>query len=165
MTNTTKHTAAEQITINRWKKQMDNKKTLKTISKTLEFETNEKSAIAYGLTHDGDEMKFELIARHPDIYELIEHLDAFSNAKTFDYLSIITWGWAAPLNSKGEIEGQPSKHPEKRRVKLIISGSNTEKGLIGSALVFSDSPDETIYDFGDATGSLSDAFSEFFKGD
>jgi hypothetical protein len=69
------------------------------------------------------------------------------------------------LDSDGNIDGAPSKHPQKRRVKLIISGSNIEKGLIGSVINFSDDPDEPIYDYGDATGSLNDAFIDFFKGE
>lgn len=137
---------------------------LAKINETLKFDTDEKSAVAYGINNDGDNLNCEIIVRSLDVYDLIESLESFNKTKSFDYLSIITWGWAAPLDSDGNIDGAPSKHPQKRRVKLIISGSNTEKGLIGSILNFSDQPDEPIFDYGDATGSLNDAFIEFFKG-
>jgi hypothetical protein len=138
---------------------------LAKINEALKFDTDEKSAVAYGINNDSDNLNCEIIVRSLDVYDLIESLESFNKTKSFDYLSIITWGWAAPLDSDGNIDGAPSKHPQKRRVKLIISGSNTEKGLIGSILNFSDQPDEPIFDYGDATGSLNDAFIEFFKGE
>ena len=144
-------------------KKMKNFKTLELINNTLNFDKDGSSAIAYGLHQNGDSLTHEVIGRCADVYDLIESLEDTDNAKSFDYLSIVTWGWAAPLNADGEVDGAPSKHPERRRVKLIISGSNSEKGLIGSILNFSDSPDEPVYDYGDATGSLNDAFIEFFN--
>jgi hypothetical protein len=144
---------------------MEKTKTLELINNALRFDMNQDSATAYGLHHDGDNLKCEVITRSADVYDLISSLSDFENVKSFDYLSIITWGWAAPLNSNGEVDGAPSKHPQKRRVQLIISGSSSEKGLVGSILNFSDEPDSPVFDFGDATGSLSDAFTDFFRGE
>ena len=139
---------------------------LEQINEVLKFDTDETKAVAYGISWSDEKESLEckVISSHADIYDLIENLSGFSNVNSFDYLSIITWGWAAPLDSAGNIDGAPSKHPQKRRVKLIISGSNAEKGLIGSVLNFSDQPDEPVFDYGDATGSLNDAFINFFKG-
>jgi hypothetical protein len=140
---------------------------LAQINEALKFDTDETKAVAYGISwsDEKESLECQVISSNADIYDLIDNLSDFSNASSFDYLSIITWGWAAPLDSDGDIDGAPSKHPQKRRVKLIISGSNIEKGLIGSVINFSDDPDEPIYDYGDATGSLNDAFIEFFKGE
>lgn len=143
---------------------MDKTQTLELINNALKFDMNEDSATAYGIRKDGDNLKCEIISRSADVYDLISSLADYDNAKSFDYLSIITWGWAAPLNEDGSVDGAPSKHPKKRRVKLIISGSNAEKGLIGSVVNFSDAPDEPVFDYGDATGSLATAFTEFFEG-
>ena len=144
---------------------MEKTKTLELINNALKFDINQDSATAYGLHHDGDSLKCEVITRSADVYDLISSLSDYENVNSFDYLSIITWGWAAPLNSNGEVDVAPSKHPQKRRVQLIISGSSSEKGLVGSILNFSDEPDSPVFDFGDATGSLSDAFTDFFKGE
>lgn len=140
---------------------------LAQINEALKFDTDETKAVAYGISwsDEKESLECQVISSNADIYDLIDDLSDFSNASSFDYLSIITWGWAAPLDSDGNIDGAPSKHPQKRRVKLIISGSNIEKGLIGSVINFSDDPDEPIYDYGDATGSLNDAFIEFFRGE
>lgn len=142
---------------------MENQTALEKINEVLKFDTDETFATAYGISQDGEKLKCEVIKKGSDVYELMENLDDLKVSKAFDYLSIITWGWAAPLKSNGEIDGAPSCHPERRRVKLIISGSSDEKGLIGSALTFSDSPENTIFDFGDATGSLSDVFQSLFE--
>ena len=142
---------------------MNKETTLTKINEALKFDNDDTKAIAYGINESNDQMECEVLAKHADIYELIENLSDLSNVNNFDYLSIITWGWAAPLNSDGGVDGAPSKHPQKRRVKLIISGSNLEKGLIGSIINFSDDPDEPIFDYGDATGTLNDAFTDFFK--
>ena len=142
---------------------MDKTKTLELINDALKFDMNQNSAVAYGMHMVGDSLKCEVISRSPDVYDLISSLCDYENVKSFEYLSIITWGWAAPLGENGEVDGAPSKHPEKRRVKLIISGSHAEKGLIGSVINFDDSPDEPVFDYGDATGSLASAFTEFFE--
>ena len=79
----------------------------------------------------------------------------------FEYVSVVTSGWAAPLNSDGEVDGAPSKHPDRRRVALAIAFSITNKNIIGSVLKFDDA-DEKVYDFNNATGSLADAIIEMF---
>lgn len=136
---------------------MENYKTLELINNTLSFDQNQDSAVAYGLHQVGDSLSYEVIGRSPDVYDLIDDLSSIGTAKSFDYLSIITWGWAAPLNENGGVDGAPSKHPLKRRVKLVISGKNPD-GLIGSVVNFSDDVENPVYDTGDATGSLNDAF-------
>lgn len=140
---------------------MENYKTLELINNTLSFDQNQDSAVAYGLHQVGDSLSYEVIGRSPDVYDLIDDLSSIGTAKSFDYLSIITWGWAAPLNENGGVDGAPSKHPLKRRVKLVISGKNPD-GLIGSVVNFSDDVENPVYDTGDATGSLNDAFVSLF---
>jgi hypothetical protein len=146
-------------------KQINKMTILAQINEALKFDTDETKAVAYGISwsDEKESLECQVISSNADIYDLIENLSNFNNVNNFDYLSIITWGWAAPLNENGEVDGAPSKHPQKRRVKLIISGSNSEKGLIGSILNFSDEPDQPVFDYGDATGSLNDAFTDFFK--
>ena len=108
------------------------------------------NAVLYGVTEDGS--NFEL-GRAPDVYDL---LDGEYPSTGVVGLAIHTTGWAAPLNSDGEVEGAPSKHPERRRVALVTV--MTAEGM-GSALSFADDPDEVITD-SSGTGQLSDALKK-----
>lgn len=108
------------------------------------------NAVLYGVTEDGS--NFEL-GRAPDIYDL---LDSEYPRKGVVGLAVHTTGWAAPLNSDGEPEGAPSKHPERRRVALVTV--MTAEGM-GSALSFADDPDEIITDES-GSGQLSDALKK-----
>ena len=108
------------------------------------------NAILYGVTEDGSYLELD---RAPDIYDLL--------ARDYPYhdivgLAVHTTGWAAPLNSDGESDGPPSKHPERRRVALVTV--MTAEGM-GSALSFADEPDEVITD-SSGTGQLSDALKK-----
>jgi hypothetical protein len=108
------------------------------------------NAVLYGVTEDGS--NFEL-GRAPDVYDLLD--GEYPSAGVVG-LAVHTTGWAAPLNSDGEVEGAPSKHPERRRVALVTV--MTAEGM-GSALSFADDPDEIITD-SSGTGQLSDALKE-----
>jgi hypothetical protein len=108
------------------------------------------NAVLYGVTEDGS--NFEL-GRAPDVYDLLD--GEYPSAGVVG-LAVHTTGWAAPLNSDGEVEGAPSKHPERRRVALVAV--MTAEGM-GSALSFADDPDEIITD-SSGTGQLSDALKE-----
>ena len=108
------------------------------------------NAVLYGVTKDGS--NFEL-GRAPDIYDLLD--EQYPRTGVVG-LAIHTTGWAAPLNSDGEAEGAPSKHPERRRVALV--SVITAEGM-GSALSFADDPDEIITDSNGA-GQLADALQE-----
>ena len=108
------------------------------------------NAVLYGVTEDGS--NFEL-GRAPDVYDLLD--GEYPSAGVVG-IAVHTTGWAAPLNSDGEVEGAPSKHPERRRVALVAV--MTAEGM-GSALSFADDPDEIITD-SSGTGQLSDALKE-----
>lgn len=108
------------------------------------------NAVLYGVTEDGS--NFEL-GRAPDVYDLLD--GEYPSAGVVG-IAVHTTGWAAPLNSDGEVEGAPSKHPERRRVALVTV--MTAEGM-GSALSFADDPDEIITD-SSGTGQLSDALKE-----
>jgi hypothetical protein len=110
------------------------------------------NAKAYGITNNGGNMDSNLI----------EHIDADKLQSNYNYFSVLTTGWAAPLNEHGEIDGAPSKHKDRRRVTLVIGINIDDKVLVGSALKFDDD-DEIIFDFGDATGSLANAILELLE--
>jgi hypothetical protein len=99
-----------------------------------------------------------LIGTHPDIYDLLADEDCRHEAKSYSHVAVVTSGWAAPLNEQGEVEGAPSQHPMRRRVRLVVC-ANTED--VSSVLRFSDEPENVITDPGKATGSLADAIQQF----
>ena len=93
-----------------------------------------------------------------DAFEL---LDAPSSAlaRMFDAAAIVTTGWAAPLRPDGTIEGAPSEHALRRRVRLVVVVADNG---VASALRFADEPDEVVTDPGSATGSLAEAITRFW---
>ena len=97
-------------------------------------------------------------AQHPDVYELLE-APSSALARMFDAAAIVTTGWAAPLDADGNVQGPPSAHAQRRRVRLTVLVANNG---VASVLRFADTPDEVITDPGSATGSLAEAITRFW---
>lgn len=98
------------------------------------------------------------LSSHPDVYALLE-TPSSALARMFDAAAIVTTGWAAPLSADGTIDGAPSEHAERRRVRLVVTVA--DQG-VASVLRFADAPDEVVTDPGSATGSLADAITRFW---
>jgi hypothetical protein len=77
----------------------------------------------------------------------------------FDAAAIVTTGWAAPLNADGSVDGPPSQHEQRRRVRLVVVVADNG---VASVLRFEDEPDEVVTDPGSATGSLAEAINRFW---
>ena len=78
-----------------------------------------------------------------------------------DYVALVTCGWASPI-AQGESDDEqvaPSQHPERRRVRLMVFAG---KDGWASVMRFSDTPDETITDDGNARGALAEAIMDLF---
>lgn len=98
------------------------------------------------------------LSQHPDVYELLD-TPSSALARMFDSGVVVTTGWAAPLSADGSIEGAPSEHAERRRVRLVVAVADHG---VASVLRFADEPDNVISDPGSATGSLADAIHRFW---
>lgn len=98
------------------------------------------------------------LSQHPDVYELLD-APASALARMFDAGAIVTTGWAAPLGANGEVEGAPSEHALRRRVRLVVVIADHG---VASVLRFGDDPDNVISDPGSATGSLAEAVHRFW---
>lgn len=98
------------------------------------------------------------LAQHPDVYELLD-APTSALARMFDAAAIVTTGWAAPLSPDGTVDGAPSEHALRRRVRLVVTVADNG---VASALRFADDPDNVIADPGSATGSLADAINRFW---
>lgn len=142
-----------------------NDKELAEVFNALEIDRSEVKAKAYGLTINDGTFTAKMIREDEDVYELIDHIndDKILANTSFDYFTLITHGWAAPLNKNGEVDGAPSKHPERRRVRLIVAVKPEADNDVASILQFSDEPDDLIFDYGTATGSLADAVLSLFE--
>ncbi|MFN5601298.1 MAG: hypothetical protein ACK48T_04130, partial [Acidimicrobiaceae bacterium] len=90
-----------------------------------------------------------------------ELLDSPSSAlaRMFDAAAIVTTGWAAPLGPDGTVDGAPSEHALRRRVRLVVVVADHG---VASVLRFADDPDDVVTDPGSATGSLADAITRFW---
>lgn len=124
------------------------------------------NAMLVGIKTDGNkvvDINAE-IASDEDIYDLLADSDNAQKVQGYDSVGLVTCGWAAPLpvNYDGESElDAPSKHPEKRRVRLMVCASLS--GEMASVLRFMDDQDNPISDDGGATGELANALLNFIQ--
>lgn len=95
-----------------------------------------------------------------DIYELMFTADVAARAADSHAVMFVTTGWAAPNDGSHE-DTAPSKHPERRRVRLAICGT---KDGVASAMRFADDPDKVITSDSDFSGALADAIVTMLDG-
>ena len=140
-------------------------KTEQKIHELLKGEFDLPKAVIYSVkTKSSSEL--EVVKRHDngDVYDLLSDDYTLSVAKNSEYIAILTCGWASPVNpDQDENDDEmvaPSQHPQRRRVRLVVLASR--KG-VASVLRFSDTPDETVTDEGQARGSLADAVKNLFE--
>jgi hypothetical protein len=108
--------------------------------------TGQSKAELYGVLSTGE--TFEM-GQSDDVYDLLDSIVEPNQLKIVG-LAVTTSGWAAPLSEDGEVEGMPSRHPERRRVVLAALVTANE---IMSAMRFADE-DEIITDT-HGSGSLA----------
>jgi hypothetical protein len=152
---------------------MDTKESLRFVAEQFEksvqsvtgFDLKQAQLVGIELTNASNEYN-PTIASQPldasgDVYELLDTTMVADALQAYGYASVITCGWAAPLTDDAETnEVAPSKHPKRRRVRLVLV---TDGISIASVLRFSDTQDETMVDEGQATGSLADALLQATK--
>lgn len=99
----------------------------------------------------------EPVTSCPDVYELIDEVIAETpfSVRSSDILAVVTSGWAAPLGANGEVEGAPSQHAQRRRVRLMACVRRSDLKM-ASVLRFGDT-DDVVIDEGSATGTLAEA--------
>lgn len=118
------------------------------------------SARLYGVVLSDEGINMALVGQNPDVYALLDNDESKVLGQAFDLMTIVTTGWAAPLNANGEVEGAPSQHAERRRVRLAIIAN---REFIASVLRFQDEPEDVVVDLGNATGTLADAIQDFLR--
>ena len=107
----------------------------------------------YGVIETGETFQ---ISSDPDVYKLLEKNVA--SPLRIVGLAITTSGWAAPLNADGEMDCPPSKHPDRKRVLLVVVVTADE---LMSSMRFADS--EEVLTEENGSGSLADALCNAFE--
>ena len=102
-----------------------------------------------------------LASEHSDVYDLLGDDDSKDIARVSDFIVVVTCGWASPIVGDPDADEQvaPSQHPERRRVRLVVTAS---RDGMASVLRFQDQPDDTITDEGQARGTLAEAVQSLF---
>ena len=135
------------------------------IQDKIDYEFDSKYAKVFGvMLNDNFDIQFEPIKTGADVYELInDSPEVFEAVNEYDLITIATCGWAAPIdNDNSEFnETAPSQHPERRRVRLLTTANTNSQ--FGSSISFKDTPDEPVFDYGNAKGALADAITELIN--
>ncbi len=131
------------------------------IQDKIDYEFDSKYAKAFGIMlNDNFDIQFEPIKTAEDVYELIgDSPEVYEAVNEYDLITIATCGWAAPNDDNNEIA--PSKHPERKRVRLLTTANTNYQ--FGSSISFKDTPDEPVFDYGNAKGALADAITELIN--
>ena len=108
-------------------------------------------ACLYGVDTDGLVVK---ASEHGDVYDMLDTTDVADLLTVYSHIAVATTGWASPVRDNYEDDTPPSKHKDRRRVRLVVVA---DKDDMVSAIRFSDDADTVITDTGMATGSLADA--------
>ena len=136
---------------------------VKKIQDQIDYEFDCKNAKVFGvMLNDNLDIEIKPIKTGVDVYDLIsDSVEVFEAVNKYDLITIATCGWAAPIGNDNDDETPPSKHPERRRVRLLTSANTNYQ--IGSSISFKDNPDEPVFDYGNAKGSLADAITELIN--
>ena len=135
------------------------------IQDQIDYKFDSKNAKVFGvMLNDNFDIQFEPIKTGGDVYELIGYSpEVFKAVNEYDLITVATCGWAAPIDKDNDEDNDlpPSQHPAKRRVRLLTT-ANTDY-QIGSSIWFKDNPDEPVFDYGNAKGTLADAITELIN--
>jgi len=131
------------------------------ISDQLEGDFDLKTALFFAINETDEGVAMVLAGEHGDVYDLLDSDDSRAVAKVSDYIALVTCGWASPITEGTDDDEQvaPSQHPQRRRVRLMVFAG---KDGWASVMRFSDTPDETITDDGNARGALAEAIMGLF---
>jgi hypothetical protein len=124
--------------------------------KKIGFKMSE--AVLFGVNISDDLLDIVEACRSGDVYELLEGKGCADLLMANTHIAVVTTGWAAPKDTDDDDDDvKPSEHPKRRRVRLTLVA---DRAGISSVLRFEDTPDEPIFDSGQAYGSLADAVQQ-----
>ena len=92
------------------------KSAVEVISKQVPVDYNSSKALMYGVVfNENNQITFNKISEHGDVYEMLNPFNVIWKMKGYDFFTIVTCGWAAPVKDDISEDEQlaPSQHPEK----------------------------------------------------
>jgi len=137
---------------------------VQTISKEMPADYDMCKAIMYGVKlDDNKQITFDQISENGDVYEMLNPFNTVWKMKGYNFFTIVTCGWAAPINEEENEYSDlpPSQHPARRRDKLTVNATTDNK--VGSCISFKDDQENADFDYGDARGDLADAILELIS--
>lgn len=143
---------------------MNNNEILEELYNLTKFDQDQEKATVYGFNKNEDSSYiYKMLGRAGDIYQLIDNVTYDRAASNYDFVSLLTYGWAAPISESSDQDIPPSQADGRRRVRLVVVASKEEKKAIGSVLHFFDN-DETIFETEHGTsGPLQDAINSIYE--
>lgn len=135
----------------------------KVLNEQISYGYDNKRAVLFAIVSSlNDTVTLTEITSNGDVYELLNDKASVKALADYDKVLVATCGWAAPVDDGDDENSElpPSVHPKRRRVRLACVLS--DEG-VASVLRFSDTPDETVTDEGNAKGSLADALEKLRK--
>lgn len=112
-------------------------------------------------TDTGIEPDFKMIAAHGDIYAMLEgigqDLDCARQITSSRIFGVFTQGWGVEVDLNNDDDIAPSKHPKRKRVRLVHLVSAL--GDTASAMKVDDA-EEAVTEMNSAGGELSEAIRE-----
>lgn len=130
--------------------------TRQVFSDTMDMR-HDKKATLVGIRFVDDQIVSEKISDHGDVYNLISEIPMFAQSvSNYDMLSILTAGWAAPVNNDEDDNIPPSVHKDRRRVMIAMVGNTSTQ--YSAIMAFDDEKDEPIYLENEGAGALKDEF-------
>jgi len=133
----------------------------KVLNDEIKYGYDSKRAVLFAvLSSTNGVITLSQISENGDVYELLRDKESVTALAKHDQVLVATCGWAAPVENDGDDEIAPSVHPKRRRVRLACFLSDDG---VASVMRFSDTPDETVTDEGNAKGSLADALETLRK--
>lgn len=116
-----------------------------------------KKATLVGIRFADNQIISEKISDNSDVYNLISEIPMFAQSvSNYDMLSILTAGWAAPVNNDEDDNIPPSEHKDRRRVRIAMVGNTSTQ--YSAIMAFDDQTDEPIYLENEGAGALKEEF-------
>lgn len=116
-----------------------------------------KKATLVGIRLVDNQIISEKISDNNDVYNLISEIPMFAKSvSNYDMLSILTAGWAAPVNNDQDDNIPPSEHKDRRRVRIAMVGNTSTQ--YSAIMAFDDQADEPMYLENEGAGALKEEF-------
>ena len=119
---------------------------------------------AFGLTAEHAEdgaARSSFLGEHRNAYALLDGSLGVL-ARSFDAAAIVTCGWAAPMLEDGTMTHRPSRHPTRRRVRVV--GLVCDVG-IATVLRFEDDPTQPVSLPDGAIGDMVESLASMWFGE